>query len=60
MDSLNLKVVYDAPLMDDKSEVAIRKASFEIGGLQMSSHFGGEYGCAPDGGILSQGSEIYP
>ena len=60
VDSPNLKVVYDAPLMDDKSEAAIRKGAFEVGGLQMSSHFGGEYDRGPDGGIVSKGSEIYP
>jgi len=60
VDSSNLKVVLDAPLMDDKSEAAIRRAAFEVGALQMSSHFGGEYDRASDGKIVSKGSEIYP
>ena len=60
VDSPNLKVVYDAPLMDDKSEAAIRRAAFEVGGLQVASHFGGEFDRAPGGAVVSKGSEIYP
>ncbi|MFB3825600.1 MAG: sugar phosphate isomerase/epimerase family protein [Bryobacteraceae bacterium] len=60
VDSPNLKVVYDAPLMDDKSEAAIRKAAFEVGALQTTSHFGGEYDRDASGKIVSKGSEIYP
>lgn len=60
VDSPNLKVVLDAPLMDDKSEAAIRKAAFEAGALQTTSHFGGEFDRDASGGIISKGSEIYP
>ncbi len=60
VDSPNLKAVYDAPLMDDKSEAAIRKAAFEVGPLQISSHFGGEYERDASGRAASKGSEIYP
>jgi sugar phosphate isomerase/epimerase len=60
VDSPNLKAVFDAPLMDDKTETAIRKAAFEVGSLQTSSHFGGEYDRNGGGAIISKGSEIYP
>ncbi len=60
VDSPNLKVCLDAPLMDDKSEASIRQAAFEVGSLQMMSHFGGEFDRAADGRIVSKGSEIYP
>jgi sugar phosphate isomerase/epimerase len=60
VDSPNLKAVFDAPIMDEKTEAAIRQAAFEVGSLQVSSHFGGEYERGPDHNIVSQGAEIYP
>ena len=57
--SPNLKVVFDARLEADKSEAAIRKATFEVGSLQTSSHFGGEYDLGSDGEIVcNEGSEV--
>jgi sugar phosphate isomerase/epimerase len=60
VDSPNLKVVLDAPLMDDKSEAAMRTAAFAVGALQTTSHFGGEYHRDASGKVASKGSEIYP
>ena len=57
VDSPNLKVCLDAPLLKQKDEAAVRKAALEVGLTQTLSHFGGEYEEAPDGAV--QGSPIY-
>jgi sugar phosphate isomerase/epimerase len=41
--SPNLKACFDARLEHGKDEDAIRKATVEVGPLQVLSHFGGEY-----------------
>jgi sugar phosphate isomerase/epimerase len=51
VDSPNLKVCLDAPLMSDKSAAAIDRAAREVGPLQVLSHFGGEFERRPDGSI---------
>jgi len=42
VNSPNLKVCLDAPLMLDKSAKAMREAAHAVGSLQVLSHFGGE------------------
>ena len=51
VNSPHLKVCLDAPLMPDKSAVAMKKAAHEVGSLQVLSHFGGEFERRPDGSI---------
>ena len=51
VDSPNLKVCLDVPLLKDKEEAAILKAAKAVGRLQILSHFGGEYEEAPDGTV---------
>jgi sugar phosphate isomerase/epimerase len=43
VNSPNLKVSLDAPIMADKSPENIRRAAKAVGDLQVLSHFGGEY-----------------
>jgi sugar phosphate isomerase/epimerase len=43
VNSPNLKVSLDAPIMPDKSPENIRRAAKAVGDLQVLSHFGGEY-----------------
>jgi sugar phosphate isomerase/epimerase len=57
VDSPNLKVCLDAPLLKQKDEAAVRNAALEVGSLQTLSHFGGEYEEAPDGAV--HGSPFY-
>jgi len=49
VNSLNLKVSLDAPIMIDKSPETIHKAAQAVGDLQVLSHFGGEYERGTDG-----------
>ncbi len=49
--SPHLQVCLDAPLMADKSLDAMREAARAVGGLQVLSHFGGEFERLPDGRI---------
>jgi sugar phosphate isomerase/epimerase len=51
VNSQNLKVCLDAPLMPDKGTDAIRKAAQAVGPLQVLSHFGGEFERRADGSI---------
>jgi sugar phosphate isomerase/epimerase len=51
VDSPNLKVCLDAPLMPDRSAAAIQQAARDVGVLQVLSHFGGEFERRPDGSI---------
>jgi sugar phosphate isomerase/epimerase len=51
VNSPNLKVCLDAPLMVDKSAKAMSEAARAVGSLQVLSHFGGEFERLPDGRI---------
>ena len=51
VNSPHLKACLDVPLMKDKSPAAIRQAAQDVGGLQVLSHFGGEFERKPDGSI---------
>jgi sugar phosphate isomerase/epimerase len=44
VDSPNLKACLDAPIMEDKSPSNIEEAAKAVQGIQMLSHFGGEFG----------------
>ncbi len=57
VDSPNLKVSLDAPIMADKSPENIRRATRAVGDLQVLSHFGGEYEKDEDGNI--KGAAFY-
>jgi len=54
--SPHLKVCFDARLEHGKDAAAIRKATVEVGPLQVLSHYGGEYKTGP-GGIEVIGGE---
>jgi sugar phosphate isomerase/epimerase len=41
--SPHLKACLDAPLLKDKNDAATRRAALSVRGLQVLSHFGGEY-----------------
>ena len=43
VDSPALKACLDAPIMDDKSPENIREATEAVRGIQMLTHFGGEF-----------------
>lgn len=49
INSPNLKVSLDVPIMDDKSPENINRAAQAVGDLQVLSHFGGEYEKGEDG-----------
>jgi len=51
VNSPNLKICLDAPLMRDKSAAAIGQAARSVGPLQVLSHFGGEFERKSDGSI---------
>lgn len=52
VDSPNLKVCLDAPIMDDKSAENINTAAKAVGSLQVLTHFGGEYGRDKNGKVI--------
>jgi sugar phosphate isomerase/epimerase len=52
VDSPNLKACLDAPIMDDKSPANIMEAAEAVRGIQMLSHFGGEFGRDAEGNII--------
>jgi sugar phosphate isomerase/epimerase len=52
VNSPNLKVSLDVPIMDDKSPENIHKAAQAVGNLQVLSHFGGEYERGTDGKVI--------
>jgi sugar phosphate isomerase/epimerase len=60
VDSPNLKVSLEAPLMHVADEASIRKAAFEVGRLQTMSRFGGDYARGPDGEISAPASGNQP
>jgi sugar phosphate isomerase/epimerase len=51
VNSPNLKICLDAPLMPDKSLAAMREAAQSVGSMQVMSHFGGEFDRNADGTI---------
>jgi sugar phosphate isomerase/epimerase len=51
VNSPNLRVCLDAPLMPDRSGSAIQQAARDVGSLQVLSHFGGEFERRPAGSI---------
>jgi sugar phosphate isomerase/epimerase len=51
VNSPNLKICLDAPLMCDKSAAAMQAAAEAVGPLQVLSHFGGEFERKPDGSL---------
>jgi sugar phosphate isomerase/epimerase len=51
VNSPQLKVCLDAPLMIDKRAKAMAEAAHTVGPLQVLSHFGGEFERRPDGSI---------
>lgn len=52
VDSPNLKACLDAPIMDDKSPENIKEAAQAVKGIQMLTHFGGEFGLDDNGKIV--------
>jgi sugar phosphate isomerase/epimerase len=57
VNSPNLKVSLDAPIMVDKSPESIQRAAKAVGNLQVLSHFGGEYERGKDNKI--EGATFY-
>ena len=57
VNSPNLKVSLDVPIMADKSPENIQRAAKAVGNLQVLSHFGGEYEKDTDGKI--KGAKFY-
>lgn len=51
VNSPNLKICLDVPLMPDRSAAAIQVAAKAVGPMQVLSHFGGEFERKPDGSI---------
>jgi sugar phosphate isomerase/epimerase len=54
VNSPNLKVSLDAPIMIDKSPETIHQAAQAVGDLQVLSHFGGEYERGADGKVIGE------
>jgi sugar phosphate isomerase/epimerase len=54
VNSPNLKVSLDVPIMIDKSPETIHKAALAVGDLQVLSHFGGEYERDADGKVIGE------
>jgi sugar phosphate isomerase/epimerase len=57
VNSPNLKVCLDVPIMPDKSAAAIREAAQMVGPMQVLSHFGGDYKRQSDGSV--KGEDYY-
>lgn len=51
VDSPYLKACLDSPLLRDHSDEYTRKATFDVGDLEVLSHFGGEYERDPTGRV---------
>jgi sugar phosphate isomerase/epimerase len=51
VDSPNLKACLDAPLAAKQGVTSMQDAAREVAGLQVLSHFGGEYERAADGSV---------
>jgi len=54
VNSPNLKVSLDVPIMEDQSPENIQIAAKAVGDLQVLSHFGGEYEREADGRIIGE------
>ena len=54
IDSPNLKVCLDAGMMKQRDEASVLAAARAVRGLQVLSHFGGEYDEAPDGSVKGE------
>jgi len=52
VDSPHLKACLDAPILEDKGEENIVQAAKAVTGIQMLSHFGGEFGEDENGNII--------
>lgn len=52
VDSPNLKACLDAPILEDKSPENVKKAAEAVKGIQILTHFGGEFGEDADGNII--------
>jgi sugar phosphate isomerase/epimerase len=52
VDSPNLKACLDAPIMDDKSPENMMEAAQAVKGLQILTHFGGEFGKNAKGQVI--------
>ncbi len=52
VDSPHLKACLDAPILDDKSPENMMKAAKAVEGIQMLTHFGGEFGRDSEGRII--------
>ena len=52
VDSPHLKACLDAPILEDKSHENIIEAARAVKGIQMLSHFGGEFGEDENGNII--------
>ncbi len=50
--SPHLKVCLDAPLLPEKDDAYARQAALDVGGLQVLSHFGGQYERGADGAVV--------
>jgi hypothetical protein len=58
--SPHLKVCFDARLEHELDEAGIRKATVEVGPLQVLSHFGGEYDTGAAGVKETRGEQCLP
>lgn len=54
VNSPNLKVSLDVPIMDDQSPENINTAAQAVGNFQVLSHFGGEYESDADGNVTGE------
>jgi sugar phosphate isomerase/epimerase len=52
VDSPSLKACFDAPLARRQGVTDMREAAHEVAGLQVLTHFGGEYEEGPDGQVV--------
>lgn len=52
VDSPNLKACLDAPIMDDKSPENMMEAAQAVKGMQVLTHFGGEFGKDDSGQVI--------
>jgi sugar phosphate isomerase/epimerase len=55
VNSPNLKISLDAPILDDKSPANIQNAARLVGDRQVLSHFGGEYDRDANGKVIGEG-----
>jgi len=56
VNSPHLKVCLDVEIMPERRPEVIHQAAAEVGGLQVLSHFGGEYARSADGVVRPRGS----